>query len=456
MILDYYKLAEQPFGVTPDPRFLYLSATHREAMASATQGLQAGRGFGALIAPPGMGKTTILFDFLNKLRGRAKTVFLFQAQHSPQGLLRNILEDLEIEEDANDCAAMQRKLHEYLVNEFRQGRKLVVVLDEAQNLDDTVLEMVRMLSNFETSREKLMHLILSGQPSLAEKLASPHLTQLRQRVSIVARLEPFSDDDTRLYIDHRLRVAGFDFKTSMFSDEALAMIARYSGGIPRNINNICFNAMCIGCADQQKTINTATIGEVVSDLDLDRLFATSTPNMVTQVPEPAPRLSLEAPSREMTRPRTWARRWGLVAALAALTVLTVLSFTRMGSHAAGVPSPPDSRPAKNVQVPLQEGLGAQTNQQPVLAKVAKSVFDGPATKSVVVKPEQTLCKISIQVFGKCDEANLARFRKANPTVTNTDHIEVGQTIRIPDSPESQLFNAAAQVPTAATSEMEKR
>jgi general secretion pathway protein A len=451
MILDYYKLAEQPFGVTPDPRFLYLSATHREAMASATQGLQAGRGFGALIAPPGMGKTTILFDFLNKLRGRAQTVFLFQAQYSPQGLLRNILEDLEIEEDANNCAAMQRKLNEYLVNECRQGRKLVVVLDEAQNLDDTVLEMARMLSNFETSREKFMHLILSGQPSLAEKLASPHLTQLRQRVSIVARLEPFSDDDTRLYIDHRLRVAGFDFKTPMFSDEALAMIARYSGGIPRNINNICFNAMCIGCADHQRTINTATIREVVSDLDLDRLFAT--PTSVRQLPESVPRLSLEAPSREMTRLRTWARRWGLVAALAALTVF---SFTRLGSHAAGVPSQPDTRPVRNIQVPVQESLDAQTNQQPVLAKVAESVFDGSETTSVVVKPDQTLCEISIQVFGKCDEANLARFRKVNPNVTNADHIEVGQTIRIPGSPKSKLFNAAAQVPSAATSEMEKR
>jgi general secretion pathway protein A len=454
MCLDYSKLVELPFGVTPDPRFLYLSATHREAMASVTQGLQAGRGFGALIAPPGMGKTTILFDFLNKLRGRAKTVFLFQAQYSPQGLLRNILEDLEIEEDTNDCAAMQRKLNEYLVNEFRQGRKLVVVLDEAQNLDDTVLEMVRMLSNFETSREKFIHLILSGQPSLAEKLASPRLTQLRQRLSIVARLEPFSDDDTRLYIDHRLRVAGFDFKTSMFSDEALAMIARYSGGIPRNINNICFNAMCIGCADQQRTINTATIREVVSDLDLDRLFAT--PTTVTQVPESLarlPRLSLEASSREMTRLQTWGRRSGFVAALAALTVL---SFTRMGSHAAGIPSPPDTRPVTNIEVPLQEGLAAQTSQQPVLAKVAESVFDGSATKSVVVEPEQTLCEISVQVFGKCDEVNLARFREANPTVTNTDHIEVGQTIRIPGSPQSQLFHPAAQAPNAATSEMEKR
>src|SRR5271169_3394417 len=151
MVLDFYNLNEQPFGVTPDPRFLYLSPTHREALASVQYGVTAGRGFTALIARPGMGKTTLLFDFLTKVPIAAKTVFLFQSQPTPRDLLRNLLEDLGVLEDSDDIGLMQRKLNESLVCESKKGKSVVVVIDEAQNLDESVLEVVRMLSNFETS-----------------------------------------------------------------------------------------------------------------------------------------------------------------------------------------------------------------------------------------------------------------------------------------------------------------
>jgi LysM repeat protein len=129
-----------------------------------------------------------------------------------------------------------------------------------------------MLSNFETPREKLMHFILAGQPQLAEKLDSPGLLQLRQRISIIARLKPFTGEDTQLYIDHRLRVAGYGFERPLFTKQALAMITEHSEGIPRNINNLCFNAMSLGCVNKQKTIDTDVIREVLGDLDLGSLF----------------------------------------------------------------------------------------------------------------------------------------------------------------------------------------
>ncbi len=132
---------------------------------------------------------------------------------------------------------LHRKLNECLLNEARQGKRLVVVIDEAQNLEDPVLEVVRMLSNFETSRDKLMHLILAGQPQLAEKLANPPL-QLRQRISIIARLAPFDAEETKSYIEHRLRVAGFDFSKPLFTKRAYQMIAHYTAGVPRDINNV--------------------------------------------------------------------------------------------------------------------------------------------------------------------------------------------------------------------------
>ena len=268
MVLNYYQLAEQPFGVTPDPRFLYMSATHREAIASVLYSVRAGRGFTALIAEPGMGKTTVLFNLLQQLGDSAKTAFLFQSQDTPKNFLRNLLQDLGVEDDGQDLAIMQTKLNDCLVRETSQGKSILVVVDEAQNLDEPVLEVVRMLSNFETPREKLMHIILAGQPQLASKLALPQLTQLRQRISTIARLKPFSAAETRAYIEHRLRVSGYRSETPLFTDQAYSLIAKYSAGIPRNINNLCFNAISLGCAMKQRTIHAAAVEEVLTDLDL--------------------------------------------------------------------------------------------------------------------------------------------------------------------------------------------
>ena len=165
---------------------------------------------------------------------------------------------------------MQLKLKDLLLEEFRVGKRVVMVIDEAQNLDDSVLELVRMLSNFETSREKLIQIVLSGQPQLAEKIGSPDLVQLRQRVSIIARLNPFSAKETALYIEHRLRMAGYSFDMPLFTKDALALIAQYSEGVPRNINNLCFNSLALGCALKQKPIDAGVVREVLSDLSLDR------------------------------------------------------------------------------------------------------------------------------------------------------------------------------------------
>ena len=192
MFLDFYGLREQPFGVTPDPRFLYLSPAHREALASLYYGVEAERGFLALIAKPGLGKTTLLFHLLEKLRRNARTVFLFQTQCNSREFMRFLLAELGVEGPDQDFVHLHEQFNKMLLAESRAGRRFIVVIDEAQNLDASVLETVRLLSDFETPQAKLLQIILSGQPELADKLASPHLAQLRQRVSMLNRLVPLS------------------------------------------------------------------------------------------------------------------------------------------------------------------------------------------------------------------------------------------------------------------------
>jgi general secretion pathway protein A len=319
MFLEHFQLREQPFGVTPDPRFLCLGQSHREAIASLLYGITSGRGFMALIAEPGMGKTTLLFELLRSLGNSATSVFLFQTQCSPEDFLRSILTDLGVNHRGANLAEMQARLNEAVLNEAAAGKRLVVAIDEAQNLETPVLEMLRMLSNFETPREKLMQIILTGQPQLATKLSSPSLVQLRQRISIFGRLKNLSAAEINQYIDHRLRVAGYDSRTPLFTERARAMIARYSRGIPRNINNICFNALSLACALKKKTVNCSIIEEVLSDLDLGSLEAQApSPSDTSQeyFPKQIPAATIPAPAR----PLTWALRLGAVAAVLALTL----------------------------------------------------------------------------------------------------------------------------------------
>ncbi len=282
MLLDYYKLAEQPFGVTPDSRFLYLGPKHREALASLVYGTESNRGFLALIAKPGMGKTSLLYHYLSYVRDKARTAFVFRTDCDSREFIRHLLIDLGIDVAAMDLPAMHDSLNRLLTDEMRAGRRFVLVIDEAQNLDENVLESIRLLSNFETPWTKLMQIVLAGQPQLADRLASPSMAQLRQRVSMVIRIEPLTPDEVNAYIDHRLWIAGCE-KPAFLTVGARKLIADHSEGIPRNINNLCFNAMSLACALQRKTIDRDIVRDVIADLDLEPLreknIAASNPKM---------------------------------------------------------------------------------------------------------------------------------------------------------------------------------
>jgi len=270
MYLSFFNLKEQPFGVTPDPRFLYLSEAHKEALASLYYGIDANRGFIGLIAQPGMGKTTMLFHMLETFRTSARIAFLFQTHCNSREFMRLLLAELGCEEDTQDLVRMYDEFNTRLLKVAEEGNRLIVVVDEAQNLEPEVLETLRLLSNFETSKAKLMHIILAGQPALAQKLSSPSLSQLRQRISIVQGLAPLPTWEVKNYVEHRLRIGGYK-GSPIFSADVYGSIAAATEGIPRNINNFCFNALSLACALRKRTVDAEIVNEVISDLDLQKL-----------------------------------------------------------------------------------------------------------------------------------------------------------------------------------------
>ena len=322
MVLDFYNLAEQPFGVTPDSRFLYLGPQHREALASLVYGTESNRGFLALIAKPGMGKTSLLYHYLGYLRDKARTAFVFRTDCDSREFIRHVLIDLGIEVAGMDLPAMHEALNRLLTDEMRAGRRFVLVVDEAQILEEKVLESIRLLSNFETPWMKLMQIVLAGQPQLADRLASPSMAQLRQRISMVMRIEPFTPKEVDAYIDHRLWIGGCD-RPSLFTANARKLIAEHSEGIPRNINNLCFNALSLGCALKRKTIDRDVILEVISDLDLEPLR--EKPTIPAARPEPSVQTRAQTPRRTIAalRRQSMFAGWLFKIAIASVLLLTL-------------------------------------------------------------------------------------------------------------------------------------
>ena len=360
MWLDFYQLREQPFGDTPDPRFLYLSKTHGEALASLFCGIESGRGFLALIAEPGLGKTTLLFQLLERLRHSARTVFLSQTQCDSREFVRHLLDKLGIETQGRDRADLQKSLEEVLRQEMPAGQRLVVVIDEAQELDESVLEGVRLLANLEAPTAGQLQIVLAGTPQLAEKLASPALASLSQRISIVARLEPLDSEDTAHYIDHRLRVAGHE-GAALFARRAVERIAEGSQGIPRTVNNLCFGALSAGYALERKEIDAGIVDEVMADLDLGAVVQTSQVFPISPSP--------------LTPQASCIRAAGIVLLAAALVVVSGYGF----SAAGWLPGPP---PRDVGSIPIRPDRAVASKPAAAQDEQKASAGDPPSSESV--------------------------------------------------------------------------
>jgi general secretion pathway protein A len=461
MFLDYYKLAEQPFGVTPDSRFLYLGPKHREALASLVYGTESNRGFLALIAKPGMGKTSLLYHYLSYLRDKARTAFVFRTDCDSREFIRHVMLDLGVDVAGMDLPAMHDALNRLLTEEMRAGRRFVLVIDEAQNLDEKVLESIRLLSNFETPWTKLMQIVLAGQPQLADRLASPSMAQLRQRVSMVIRIEPLTPDEVNAYIDHRLWIAGCE-KPAFLTVGARKLIADHSEGIPRNINNLCFNAMSLACALQRKTIDRDIIRDVIADLDLEPLREK---NIAAPKPEKKsvhiPPVLLSA-AKKQSPSGGWIPKLAITSALllAAGGFLVNLSrgvfrSSRLPDAVATVSAAPPPAPAALPSSPAPTPV--VVSEVSLMPVQEASATGRQATEDVRVKSGQTIYQISVDKFGKYDGEILEQLRGLNPSLNNPDRIRTGQKIRIPATAALATAgqHAGQQAPNAAPTEAGK-
>jgi general secretion pathway protein A len=265
MYCDFFGFTEKPFTITPNPQFIYLSGNHREAFAHLLYGIDSHAGFIAMTGEVGTGKTTVLRTLLSQLDPeKYKSALIFNPCLSGEQLLASICRDFGIEATEKNSFSYLEALNRYLLEQNTAGRTLVLVIDEAQNLAPEVLEQVRLISNLETEQDKLIQIILAGQPELDAIFSRHDLRQLNQRITVRCKLSPMGLDDTKEYISHRLKISG-NRNPGLFSSGAVKHIYRFSGGIPRLINVACEHALIMAWTRESPTVTPYIAAQVIAE-----------------------------------------------------------------------------------------------------------------------------------------------------------------------------------------------
>jgi len=268
MYKEFFGLRANPFNVNPDPRYLFLTRHTEEALACLTYGIQSRKGFVLLTGEVGTGKTTLINKLMEWLRlQQVATAFIFNSRMNVPQFLDYMMTDFGIPCDSKTKSQVLLRLYNWLLDRYRAGETAVLIVDEAQNLSDEVLEEIRMMTNLETFTEKLLQIVLVGQPELEQRLKQPGLRQLRQRLTLRAKTHPLSLEETKAYVAQRLRIAGSNGQ-EVFVPEALLAIHGYSSGIPRVVNLICEHCLVSTFVDQQKLVTSNVVDAVARDFDL--------------------------------------------------------------------------------------------------------------------------------------------------------------------------------------------
>jgi general secretion pathway protein A len=417
MYEQHFGFKESPFSITPDPRFFYANSVYLEAYANLRYGIEAKKGFIAITGEVGTGKTTLLRKLMLSLDKTIQTVLVFNTDVTFNELLRVILRELGLPRAGKDRLGMIEELNDYLIEQLEHGQTVCLLMDEVQHLSDESLEGLRLLSNLETDRQKLLQIVLMGQPELQDKLDQPHLRQLKQRIAIRCEIARLRDDEVRSYINFRLRVAGRD-DPDLFQADAIEEIALYSKGIPRLINVICDNALVIAFAGSRKSISRDVIGEVVHDL---RLTSANQPtqNQTNQTATAAAILSIETtPQISKRKPITW------------LTAAVPASLGHQQKHTSAplVPSgqntSPNKPPAEIAAAPMQT---AQINI-------------GPKDHRVTIQHGSTVFQIANDAYGSRSAImGMDLIAEFNPSISNLNWISAGEDLLLPALSEETLL-----------------
>ena len=276
MYEEFYGFRELPFNVTPDPRFLYRSVSHRDALAYITYGVFQRKGFIAVTGEVGVGKTTVVNAFIDLFEPSLEVAFVFTTKFPFEQLLYMICRDFGLEVDGMNKAQMILALNDYLLEQYEKNRNTVLIIDEAQNLSPEALEELRMLSNLETRDRKLLQIMFVGQPELESILNMIEMRQLRQRIPGICRISMLGRDEVAYYVKYRLEVAsGHSNGTPFFTDDSIDEIYHFSGGIPRLINVLCDRVLLIGYVSNNRTIDSKIIREGIRELQIREVPDTS-------------------------------------------------------------------------------------------------------------------------------------------------------------------------------------
>lgn len=435
MYKEFYNLSAEPFRVTPDPGFLFLTDQHKEALAAIIYGIAKRKGFVCITGEVGVGKTTILRSYLDSVdEPGLRFVYIYNPNVSFHTLLRHIFKEIGLEHQGEDLPAMVEELQAWLLAAHERRETLVLLVDEAQNMPIGTLESLRMLSNLETPTEKLVQIVLVGQPELETLLAERQLRQVESRIAVRTRLGPLTISDSEAYIHHRLRCVALDAQPA-FSAGAIRLIARAARGIPRRINVICDNALMTGFGHKARPVNERIVREVMKDLGTRESSSTLPPwiGALRQSVPPWPRLALGAGVVGVAAGLLWALD----------EPSAPVKSARLPEIAVPAPLPP---PVPSIREPELQPLPlplpmAETPVPAIVASQPPAVASQPvalaSNKLRIVSPGDTLTQLATQVYGRVDRAAMEWVKHHNPAITDIDRLQVGQLIEFPPLPAGQ-------------------
>lgn len=433
MYESFFGFKEKPFNITPDPRFLYLSAQHREALAQLIYGVQERKGFVVLSGGVGTGKTTLVRALLERLDDNCQVAYLFNPKLSVVSFLKYACQDLGSKIKARSKADYLAKLEDFLIDSFNQGKTTTLIVDEAQNLDPELFEEIRLLTNLETTSQKLLQIFLVGQPELVDLLEQSELRQLKQRISVRYHLLPLSCEETTEYIHTRMSIAGAK-NLDCFTEGAIREIYEYSRGIPRLINNICDNSLLIGYATETSIIDGKIVRESVADLKLE-----------LPINYRIHRRIMDGLSRHKS---AYAAVAIVLAGLLAAGIGLFLSSRGPAPPSAMEPQlQSEKKPPMTETIPIsgseEEPLNSETGsmggfEEEVVAGAEEadiSQIPDDAQRmefrTVLAGQGDTVHRILLREFGRVDTRLLEAVERLNPEIEDLDRISVRQEIRLP-------------------------